>query len=263
MAEEFSDGEAYERFMGRWSRLVAPTFVAWLDASPGLRWLDVGCGTGALTSAILAGAAPALVLAVDPSPAFVAAARRDLAGRPAVVQVASADALPADDTSVDVVVSGLVLNFLPDVSAALREQVRTARPGGIVAAFVWDYAQGMQPLHLFWQAVAAVDPARADLDEAARFPICRPDALQAAWSAAGLGEVSHDAVVAHRRFASFDEVWTPFLGGQGPAGRYLAGLGTDHRARVADEFRARLPLADDGSVELTARAWAVRGTLRA
>ena len=156
MADEFSDGEAYERFMGRWSRLVAPTFVAWLDASPGLRWLDVGCGTGALTSAILAGAAPAQVLAVDPSPAFVAAARRDLAGQPAVVQVASADALPADDTSVDVVVSGLVLNFLPDVSAALREQVRAVRPGGTVAAFVWDYAQGMQPLHLFWQAVAAV-----------------------------------------------------------------------------------------------------------
>lgn len=260
MADIFGDSDAYERFMGRWSRLVAPEFVGWLDRPAGLRWLDVGCGTGALTSAVVAGAAPSEVLAVDPSPAFVEAARRNLAAAPVTVRLASADALPADDGSMDLVVSGLVLNFLPDVATALREQVRVARPGGTVAGFVWDYAEGMQPLHHFWEAVAAADPDDAGLDEAARFPVCRPDALHAAWEVAGLEAVTLGTLVASRRFASFAEVWSPFLGGQGAAGGYLAGVDADHRSRVADEFRARLAAADDGSVTLSARAWSVTGT---
>ena len=259
MADEFADGDAYERFMGRWSRLVAASFVAWLDRPRGLRWLDVGCGTGALTAAVVAGAEPSGVLAVDRSAAFVVAARRNAAGAPVGVLVADAGALPVADDAADVAVSGLVLNFLPDVPAALREQVRAVRAGGTVAAFVWDYADGMQALRIFWQAEAAVDPAHAALDEAARFPLCRPDALRAVWLEAGLRDVTAHPLEVRRRFASFDELWDPFLGGQGPAGSYLAGLDGPARSRIADEFRRRLPVAPDGSVELSARAWAVRG----
>ncbi|HEY0120025.1 MAG TPA: class I SAM-dependent methyltransferase [Cellulomonas sp.] len=260
MAEEFADGDAYERFMGRWSRLAAASFVAWLDLPGGLLWLDVGCGTGALAAAVVTGAEPRGVLAVDRSAPFVAAARRSTTGAPVGLAVADASALPVADGAVDVTASGLVLNFLPDAAAAVREQVRVVVPAGTVAAFVWDYADGMQALRLFWQAVAAVDPEHAALDEAARFPLCRPETLRSLWLEAGLGGVTGHPLDVRRRFASFDELWEPFLGGQGPAGHYLAGLGGGERSRVADEFRRRLPVAPDGSVELSARAWAVRGS---
>lgn len=259
MADVFADGEAYERYMGRWSRLVAPPFVAWLGQPPGARWLDVGCGTGALTSAVLAAARPGGVLAVDRSAAFVETARRALARPDVTVEVAPADALPAGDHAVDVAVSGLVLNFLPDVPAALREQVRVVRLGGAVAAYVWDYAEGMRMLHLFWRAAAEADPGGADLNEGARFPICRPDALRAAWRDAGLENVTVEALEVSRRFASFDELWAPFLGGQGAAGGYLAEVDGARRSGIAERFRALLPVAPDGSIELRARAWAVRG----
>ncbi|HRA51899.1 methyltransferase domain-containing protein, partial [Actinotalea sp.] len=167
MGDVFADADAYEAYMGRWSRLVAPVFVAWLGAPAGLRWLDVGCGTGSLTAALIAGATPASVLAVDRSEAFVAAARRAALDLRVSVEVAAADALPVPDRSLDAAVSGLVLNFLPDAPAAVREQLRVVVPGGRVAAFVWDYAEGMEPLRHFWDAAASVDPGRADLDEGA------------------------------------------------------------------------------------------------
>jgi SAM-dependent methyltransferase len=260
MADMFADGDAYEAFMGRWSRPMGAEFVAWLAPPPHLRWVDVGCGAGALTAAALAAAAPAHVLAVDPSVHFAAAARRDVAGAPVEVAIADAAALPADDESADVVVSGLVLNFVPDASAALREQVRVTRPGGTVAGFVWDYAEGMRSLRTFWDAAAALEPASEAFDESRRYLLCRPDALRAEWLGAGLADVTVVPLEVRGRFSSADEVWTPFLGGVGPAGRYVGGLGDDERSRLADEFRRRLPAGPDGSVELTARAWAVRGT---
>jgi SAM-dependent methyltransferase len=257
MEDVWSQGRIYERYMGRWSRLVAAEFVAWLEIPPGRRWLDVGCGTGALAGAILARAAPAGVLAVDPSPGFVAAATEQLADARARTAVADAAALP--DAEVDVVVSGLVLNFVADPAAALAA-MRRATPGGTVAAYVWDYAAGMQFLRHFWDAAVAVDGATAGpLDESTRFPLCRPDRLEALWRESGLDQVRTAPITVPTVFADFDDYWLPFLGGQGPAPTYVASLDDAAGAALRDRLRATLPTGDDGTIALSARAWAVRG----
>ncbi|MFL6130245.1 MAG: class I SAM-dependent methyltransferase [Mycobacteriales bacterium] len=248
----WASGGAYEPYVGRWSRLVAERFVAWLDPAPGTRWLDVGCGTGALTGAVLS-TAPAAVLALDRSRGYLEHARR-LPG--AAAGVADASTLPVRDAAVDRVVSGLVLNFLPDPAAAVAEMARACRPGGVVAGYVWDYAEGMQPIRLFWDAAVALDPAAAELDEGRRFPLCRPDRLAAVF--AGLADVRSTAITVPTVFRDFGDYWTPFLGGQGPAPTYCAGLPEDARQRLRDRLRSMLA---DGPIPLSARAWAVRGTV--
>lgn len=258
----WASGDRYEPYMGRWSRLVAERFVDWLRAPAAGRWLDVGGGTGALTGAVLAAAAPASVLAVDRSPAFVAHARRRLAGAGTGFAVADAGALPVRDAGVDVVVSGLVLNFVPDPAAAAAELARVCRPGGTVAVYLWDYAEGMQMLRLFWDAAVALDPAVADRAEVRRFPLCRPEPLAALLASAGLADVAVTPVTVPTPFRDFDDYWTPFLGGQGPAPSYYAGLTADRQRRLRDRLDATLPRAADGSVPLSARAWAARGTVR-
>ena len=246
-------GDAYEAYVGRWSRRVAAEFVGWLGVPPGRRWLDAGCGTGALTTAVL-GCAPAEVVAVDPSRGFLTAVRG--AGRVA----GDAAALPLRTGGFDAVVSGLALNFVPRPAAAVAEFARVAAPGAVVASYVWDYAGGMRMMRLFWDAAAEVDPAGAALDEGDRFPICREPALRAAWTAAGLTGVTTRAIEVPTVFAGFDDYWQPFLGGQGAAPAYLARLDDDRRAAIRDRLRSRLPVAPDGTIALTAAAWAVRGT---
>ena len=197
VSDTWERGDPYERYVGRWSRQVAPRFVAWLGVPPGRRWLDVGCGTGALSAAILDQAAPAALTAVEPSGGFLETARRHLGPR-AVLHQGSATALPLPDASVDVVVSGLVLNFVPEPPAALAEMRRVTARGGTVAAYVWDYAEGMQLMRAFWDAAVAEDPAAAALDEGTRFPLCRPAALTAAFnqvSAFSLPANSKDAAL--------------------------------------------------------------------
>ncbi|HEX3140641.1 MAG TPA: methyltransferase domain-containing protein, partial [Rhizobacter sp.] len=169
--DTWQQGNPYERYVGRWSRRVAPEFLAWLAQPPGLRWLDVGCGTGALSAAILDTCTPASVTGVDPSEGFLRLARERLGGRATLLQ-ASAAQLPLDDASVDVGVSALVLNFVPDPLAALGEMLRVIIDRGSVAAYVWDYAQGMQLMRHFWDAAVALDPQALPLDEARRFPLC-------------------------------------------------------------------------------------------
>jgi SAM-dependent methyltransferase len=259
MSDVWAVGASYERFMGRWSRRAAAGFLTWLAPEPGGRWLDVGCGTGALTAAVLGAADPSQVAAVDTSAGFVAAARAVTTDPRAGFDVADARALPFGDDTFDVAASGLVLNFVPDPSAALAEIARVVRPGGTVAAYVWDYAEGMQLLRYLWDAATAVDPAAAALDEGPRFPLCHPQALAAAWTAAGLGDVGTAPVTVDARCTGFDDYWEPFLGGQGPAGSYVASLPEPRRRALADEVRRRLPVDADGSLPLTARAWAVRG----
>jgi SAM-dependent methyltransferase len=258
-ATSWADGGRYERFMGRWSALVAPELLAWLGAPAGLAWLDVGCGTGALSAAVAATARPAALAGVDPSGGFLGAARR----RPGAgaLRVARADALrlPFADASFDRVVSGLVLNFVPDAGRAVAQMARVLRPGGEVGVYVWDYADGMQMLRRFWDAAAAVDPQVAALDQAERFPVCRPQALQALAEGAGLHAVATTALVVPTVFADLDDYWSPFLGGQGPAPGYVATLDDAHRERLRAELVRRLPAEPDGSVRLHARAWAVRG----
>jgi SAM-dependent methyltransferase len=250
---------AYEPYIGRWSRLVARAFVEWLAAPPAARWLDIGCGTGALTSTVLATAAPDHVCSVDGSRAYVAFARGDIADVRATFAVADARQLPLPAASTDTVVSGLVLNFIPQPELAIAEMARVVRSGGIVGLYVWDYADKMQLIRHFWDAAIALDAGAAPLDEGRRFPVCQPRKLEQLFEAAGLKGVDSRAIDVPTRFRDFTDYWTPFLGGQGPAPGYAMSLDGDERARLRDHLRAQLPATADGSIELIARAWAVRG----
>ncbi len=252
----WADGDAYEPFVGRWSRRVAPRFAAWLGEADD--WCDVGCGTGALAHAVLAGPARR-VLGVDPSAAFLEVARRGADDRFTGV-VGHAAAIPAGDGGFDRVVAALVLTFVPDPAAALAEMRRVARPGGVVAAYVWDYAEGMQLLRRFWDAAVALDPAAAALDEGRRpGGLARPGPLVDLFTGAGLHDVAVEPIVVDTVFRDADDLWLPFLGGQGPAPGYVVGLPAPHRAALRERLLADLPVRTDGSIPLTARVWAVRG----
>ena len=259
--EVWAVGDAYEGYVGRWSRRVAEAFLHWLDVPAGGDWLDVGCGTGALTATVLAVADPARVVGVDTSEAFLADARARIVDARSTFGAADARSLPLPECRFDAVVSGLALNFVPDPDRAVAEFARVLAPGGVAGAYVWDYAQGMAMMRYFWDAAAALDPAAAELDEGRRFPLCRPEPLRALWRDAGLDHVTIRSIEVPTVFADFDDYWTPFLGGQGPAPGYAMSLTEEHRGALRDLLGARLPAGPDGSVRLTARAWAVRGTV--
>ncbi|GHF14968.1 methyltransferase [Amycolatopsis deserti] len=246
--EVWAAGDAYEAYMGRWSAPVAEEFLRRLAVPSGKRWLDVGCGTGVLTGAIQKGQ-PRVVVGVDPSAGFLAAAKARRAG--AFVQ-GDARALPVRDNSFDAVVSGLALNFVPDPAGAVGEFARAAAPGGTIAAYVWDYAGGMGMLRIFWDAAVELNPAAAELDEGRRFPVCHPQVLVRLWT--GLDEVTVAAIDVDTPFADFDDYWAPFRGGQGPAPGYVAALDDRRRDALRDLLRERFT-----STGLTARAWMVRG----
>jgi SAM-dependent methyltransferase len=260
VSDTWERGSPYEQYVGRWSRQVAPRFLSWLGVPHGRRWLDLGCGTGALCAAIVDLCAPASVAGVEPSKGFLETARQNLGGRVSF-QTGSATAIPFGDASVDVVVSALVLNFVEDPRAALAEMARVTGAGGTIAAYVWDYAGGMELMRKFWDAAVELDPAAARLDEGPRFPLCRPAALENLFSGAGLSEVKVTPLDIPTRFANFEDYWQPFLGGQGPAPAYAMSLDEGARTRLRDRIRARLPIEPDGSIALTARAWAVRAAV--
>jgi SAM-dependent methyltransferase len=283
VADVWAVGEAYEAYIGRWSRPVAVEFVRWLNVPPGRRWLDVGCGTGALTETVLELADPVVVVGVDKSEGFVAHARAEVTDERVTFRVGDAAALSLPDGGVGdggdgggfgggdgradgggfgVVVSGLAINFVPDPGRAAAEFARVAAPGGLAAAYVWDYAEGMGMLRQFWDAVHALEPAAAELDEGRRFPLCRPDPLRRLWADAGMDDVAVEPIEIPTVFAGFDDYWAPFLGGQGPAPAYVASLTAADRDALRDLLRDRLPTAPDGTIPLTARAWAVQGTVR-
>ena len=258
-SDSWEAGDAYESYMGRWSRPLARAFIAWLAPSRGARWLEVGCGTGALTSAICDMADPAAVLACDPSEPFVGHARKTVRSDRVTFVVAGADDLPDGADGVDYVVSGLALNFFPDPGRALERLTQRLRPRGRVAAYVWDYAEGIEFLRRFWDEAVALDPSASDLHEGRRFPICRPDRLEALAAGAGLAHVEVDALEIATRFHDFQDFWKPFLSGTGPAPAYVAALPQEQRDRLRDRLAGRLAAAADGSIELKARAWAVNG----
>ena len=257
VSDTWESGSPYEQYVGRWSRHVAPQFLSWLNVPPGHRWLDVGCGTGALCAAIVDRCSPASVAGVEPSEGFLKAAKQNLAGR-AVLHQGSATAIPLANASVDAVVSGLVLNFVPDPRAALVEMARVTGSGGTIGAYVWDYAGKMELMRFFWDAAAELSPDAAKMDEGIRFPLCRPQALAELFAGAGLKAVETTPIDIPTPFADFDDYWRPFLGGQGPAPAYAMSLDESARARLRDRIRERLPVRPDGSIQLTARAWAVR-----
>jgi SAM-dependent methyltransferase len=258
--DTWEQGPAYERYVGRWSRQVAPRFLQWLRVPTGLRWLDVGCGTGALSAAILATCAPASVDGVERSEGFLETAVGELGSR-VTFHRADAAALPLDDTTFDVVVSGLVLNFLPDLDTALAEMSRVAVDGGVIGGYVWDYAGRMELMQWFWQAATELDPRAAALDEGARFEDFTPEGLTWRFASAGLVDAEAGSIEVPTRFADFDDYWTPFLGGQGVAPAYAMSLDEHARDRLRERLRELVPTEPDGSISLVARAWAVRGVI--
>lgn len=253
----WDDGHSYEHYMGRWSRKIAREFVAWLDQPAGLIWLDVGCGTGALTSTILAETAPGAIVAVDPSLPFIDHARRTLPDDRVRFEIADASALPVGDRSMDVVASGLALNFFADRPAAFAEMQRVAKPNATIAFYVWDYpGGGMGFMDAFWEAAMAVAPGAASAEERSRFPFCTPDGLLAELRTAGFVQAEVRAIEVTAQFADFDDLWTPFTQGTGPAPAYYQRL--DAATRLA--LKRALESKVDGrqSIQFPARAWALR-----
>lgn len=260
-AEAWDSSHAYEQYVGRWSRKVATEFLHWLAPVPDLEWADVGCGTGALLSAILDLCAPSAVYGIDSSERFVSQARLRIRDPRAHFETGDAAHLPWESGVRDVTVSGLVLNFVRDHESMTREMARVTRPGGRIAAYVWDYAGGMQMMRHFWDAAIAVSPNDAKLDQAERFPLCRPEPLRALFERAGLKSVMVRAIDIPTVFQDFDDYWNPFLGRTGAAPTYLAAVGDEVRERIRLYLKSRLASTQDGPIELTARAWAVRGVV--
>ncbi|HEU4352680.1 MAG TPA: class I SAM-dependent methyltransferase [Burkholderiales bacterium] len=252
-------GDLYEPYVGRWSRVVAKEFLGWLGVPREARWLDVGCGTGALTQTILRDCAPRSVHGVDPSAGFVEFARQRTNG--ASFEVGDAQALAAKDGEFDAAVAGLVLNFVSKPERAAGEMRRAVRPGGKVGVYVWDYAGKMELMRYFWDAAVELDAAARALDEGVRFPLCKEDALAKLFREAGMHHVQVRVIDAPTPFRDFDDYWTPFIGGQGPAPGYCMSLDETRRATLRDRIRSTLPFRRDGSIHLVARAWAVKGTV--
>jgi trans-aconitate methyltransferase len=259
--ETWGAGEQYERYVGRWSRLVAREFLAWLSVPAGERWVDVGCGTGGLAGEILRAHAPREVIGVDRSAGFLALARHTLTDPRVRFEAGDALDLPLESDIGDVTVSGLVLNFVPDYTAMVKEMIRVTKPGGKVAAYVWDYAGGMQMMRYFWDAAVAIDTQAAQLDQGERFPLCQPQPLNDLFQGLGLTAVSVRAIEIETIFQDFEDYWIPFLGGQGSAPTYLATVDEETREQIRQRLQARLTPQADGTIALTARAWAVQGVI--
>lgn len=252
-------GDRYDAYMGRWSRLVAPQYLDWLGAPHGMDWLDVGCGTGALSATILARSNPKSLIAIDPSDGFIATARAAAGDPRAQFKVGDAQALPLETAGRDVAVSGLVLNFVPDRLKALEEMKRVVRSGGTVGFYVWDYpGGGLEFVRAFWTAATALDPRAADLTEDRRFPFCTLDALAGLARSAGLVRVEATPIEVATVFRDFEDYWQPFTLGTGPAPGYCASLDATAQQRLKERLRDSLPRAGDGSIPLKARALAIK-----
>jgi len=257
--DNWTAGNLYEGYMGRWSRPVAREFIDWLTVPSGSQWLDVGCGTGALGQTILHLTEPVSIKGIDRSEGFVDFAREHVRDDRVRFEVGGAEALTEGSETFDAVVSGLVLNFISHPERALAEMRRVTKTGGVVAVYVWDYAEGMQFIRHFFDAAIALDSKAAEHDEGPRFPICHPDALRQLFESIGLRNVEVRPIEVPTVFRDFDDYWNPFLAGVGPAPSYAMSLSEEHRSALRERIRAGLPVNADGSIPLSARAWAARG----
>lgn len=263
LLDQWAAPAAYEQYMGRWSQRLAPRFLQWLQAPPGVHWLDVGCGTGALSAAVCSEADPASVLGCDPSEPFIEYARAHVADPRAQFVVAEASDLPEREGGYDRITSLLALNFFPDPGEALRRMASLmSGPHAQVSACVWDYGEQTQMLDRFWHAAAAVDPRAHEHSEARRFPMCKPAALEKLFTEAGLHRARCEPLWLRTVFGGFEDYWQPLLAGTGPAPAYLASLDEDQRDELARRLQQTLPGGTHGRITLMARAWAVRGAAR-
>ncbi len=255
----FSNANAYEGYVGRWSRLVAHQFIRWLNVPAGQSWLDVGAGTGILTEVILQEAAPTKVLAVDLTQDFIDLARQKIHDDRVQFRVEDAVKLTFASPEFDVAVAGLVLNFVPDYRQAAHNMAQAVKSGGMVATYIWDYGGRMEMMRHFWDAANIIDPAAREMDAGQRFTIAKPDNLRALFESLGLKAVEVIPIDVQIRFQNFDDYWLPFLGAQGSVSKYLRALSDDTRNAIRDQLQKQLPTADDGTIPLIARAWTVKG----
>jgi SAM-dependent methyltransferase len=257
----FSEAQSYERFMGRWSRRLAPLLVRFAGVHDGDTVLDVGSATGALTAAVAKMAPSSRIVGIDPTPSYVALAQSQHGSTRIHFEVGDAQQIRFDNAVFDRTLALLVVNFIPDVREALGEMKRVTKPKGTVAAAVWDYGESMEMLRAFWDEAVTLAPASAAKDER-NMPLCRRGDLATLWREHGLQDVVEEGVTVETRFGSFDDFWTPFLEKQGPAGAYTASLSADDRESLRLRLRRRLlGTGPDKVLVMLARAWAVRGTI--
>jgi SAM-dependent methyltransferase len=258
--EKWTSGDAYEIWMARWSRLLAPRFLDWLEVPPGAAWLDLCCGTGILTEAIVERRDPRRIVGIDRAVPLIEFARQHRAGSRIEYRLGDATALPFANHSFDACVCGLGLNFIADPAKALQELRRVTRTGGTIGAYVWEYSGQARFLREFWDAAAAVDPQALQFDQGRRFPICTPEGLRSAFVDAGLANVAVRPLDIVTHFNDFEDYWSPFLLGQGSGPTYLEQRDEPVRAAIRERLRATLPVNPDGSIDLGARALAVRAS---
>ena len=258
-AKMFAASAGYERFMGRWSRLLAPAYIAFAGIKNGDRVLDVGTGTGSLAQTLETTMPESEIVGIDPSDGFIAYAQKNAKSTRVHFEVGNAEALKFNDASFDNTLALLVMNFVPDHRKAVTEMRRVTRPQGIVSACVWDYDRGMQMLRFFWDEAIALDPAIEPKDER-HMKLSHQRQLGDLWREAGLINVKEEPLTIEQTYASFNDYWEPFTKGAGPGGAYVVSLSQDRRERLEAHIRKRL-LGDrnDGQFKLTATAWCVRG----
>jgi SAM-dependent methyltransferase len=260
MNDSWKNAIAYEKLMGRWSTLVAQIFLSWLAIPPARIWLDVGCGTGSLTKLILETYHPKEIISIDASSDFISYAQRSIINSSVRFKVGLAQSLDVDSNTIDAVVSGLVLNLVPEPKVAILEMLRVTKPGGKIGAFLWDYAEGMQMWRYFWDAAIELDDKAKEFDPRIRFPLCQEGQLESLFRELGLKQVEATAIEIKTVFQNFEDYWQPLLGSVGSVASYMMNLNQKNKQMLEDKLRKSLPINDNGSISLTARAWAVKGT---
>jgi SAM-dependent methyltransferase len=256
--DRWTSGADYDQWMGRWSRLLAQEFLKWLNLPAGLRWIDVCCGSGVLTEAIVEHNSPIGIVGVDVSSDQINFARQHRARPNVTFETGDAMSLPFPDSTFDVAVCGLGLNYIPSPACGLEEFQRVTKPGGAIAVYVWDYLHGARFLREFWDAAIAIDDEAASFDQARRFPMCTPEGLRGLFEQTKLEDSTLHVIDVVTSFANFDDYWEPLLTGQGSAPNYLATRGQSIQTAIRQRVQAALPVNAHGRIDLPARAWAIR-----
>ncbi|HEX5606020.1 MAG TPA: methyltransferase domain-containing protein [Candidatus Binatia bacterium] len=255
----FSAAAEYERFMGRWSRRLAPEFIAFAGIKNGDRVLDVGTGTGSLASALERTMPFSEIVGIDPSEGFISYAKKNAKSNRTHFEIGDAQALRFQDGSFDKTMALLVMNFIPNHDRAIGEMRRVTRPQGGVSACVWDYDEGMQMLRFFWDEAVALNPAIEPKDER-HMKLSHQGELGELWKKAGLVSIQEKPLSIDQAYDSFDDYWGSFLKGAGPGGAYVVSLPDKSRQELATRLRKRLlGNRENGPFVLKARAWCVRG----
>ncbi len=259
--ESWSSGSLYNAYMGKWSEQIAKQFIKWLQPSDNALWLDVGCGTGALTKTIVHHASPELIYGLDPSADFISEAKTSVQSKHATFLVGSGEDIPFDSNHFDYVVSALALNFMPNPETAIHEMQGVLKPDGTIAIYVWDYADKMEWLRYFWSSAVVLDTSASQYDEGIRFPICQPDNLKALFESCNLKDIELASLSVPADFDTFEAYWKLLNIGNFPAPAYLKSLSQDKQEELKEHLQASVPTQADGLIYMVTRAWAIRGKL--